>query len=495
MRMKHLGILSLALLWCFGLIVFGAELRVVYPQRTVSLDPHGPGAAERIVMIISRHIFDALVDMLPNTDITPGLAVSWEVIDPLTWRFYLREGVVFHNGEPFTAEAVVKSFERLRKMGSPLVPLFASVQEVIAEDTYRVKIVTKIPFAPLLKNLFFLKIVPPAASQLETFATHPVGTGPFKFTLWEPGVKVVLEANPNYWRKGVPAVDKLIFFDIPEPTAAVTALLRNEVDLVVGIPPEEVPGLTAAGFVVQQEPVTVQMKYLWINCRGPLADPRVRAALWYAIDVPTIVTTVFEGLGDVPTSILAKGVWGYAPMPPHPYDPARARSLLEEAGYPQGFTITFKYNVHDLRVQELADLIQAQLSAIGVTAVLVPQERAAWLEDFLPPKLDWDLTICNAGALTGDPDYSLNRLLHSSAKRTLCINPELDYWLDLVRGSVDAEARKDALDRVIQILWGGGGPWLPILEQKMNYAWASYVQGFVPPANELLDLREVFVTK
>lgn len=497
--MKRLQIvLLLSLVFCFSCFSVGAELaelRVTFPQQVVSLDPHGPGAGERIVMVLSRHIFDALVDMGPDTEIYPGLAESWEVVDPLTWRFHLREGVHFHNGEPVNAEAVVWSFERLRSLGSPIAPLFAPVTAVVAEDTYTVKIVTQAPYAPLLKNLFFLKIVPPQASQEDEFATEPIGSGPFEFVSWEPRERVTLKANTQYWRKGVPAVDRLIFYDIPEPAAAVTALMRGEIDVAVGVPPEEIGVLTNAGFIVEQMPVTVQMKYLWMNCRGPLADPQVRAALWYAIDVPTLVDTVFEGLGNVPTSLIGSGVFGYAPMPQIPYDPAHAQRLLAAAGYPQGFTISLKYNVHDLRVQELADVIQAQLSAIGVTTVLVPQERAAWLEDFLPPKLDWDLTICNAGALTGDPDYSLNRLLYSPAQRTLCADPDLDYWLERARSTLDPSEREEVIRRVIQMLWGGGGPWLPLLEQKMSTAWAPGVRGFVPAANELVDFTGVSVSK
>jgi len=496
MRLRLMFVLAIAGFLCIGVLGSGTELRVSFPQHILSLDPQGSSAAERIVMILGRHIFDALVEMAPDTEVTPSLATSWEIPDPTTWIFHLRKGVTFHNGEPFNAAAVVASFDRLRALGTTIAPLFAPVEKVAVVDEYTVKFETDGPYAPLLKNLFFLKIVPPQASQGDDFSGNPVGTGPFKFVSWEPGVKVVLEANREYWRKGVPGVDRLTFVEIPEPTTAVTALLNGEVDLVAGVPPEQTSAISAAAnFTAAQPEKTVQVKYLWMNCRGPLADPKVRTALWYAIDIPTIAETVFEGLGAVPTSMIGAGVFGYSPMPQIPYDPDLAKALLAEAGYPNGFATTLKFNAADLRVPELAEVIRAELSMIGINVKLIPQERAAWLDDFLAPKLDWDLTICNGGSLTGDPDYSLNRLLPCAANRTLCCNPELDYWLSLVRSSVDPDVRKEAVLRTIQMLWDGGGPWLPVVEQKLTYAWSNTLSGFEPPANELPDFSTIRVVE
>jgi len=483
-----IGVLSLASLGS------AATLRVALPYSVVSLDPHGPGAAERMVMIISRHVFDALVQVDPATlEISPGLAISWENVDPTTWIFHLRRGVTFHNGEPFTASAVAMSLERMRRLASPLTPLFAAIERAVALDDYTVRLETSVPYAPLLANLFFLKIVPPEASESESFATHPIGTGPFRFVAWERGVKVILEKNGAYWDRERPYVDELIFFEIPEPEASITALLKGEVDLVVGVPPEQVATIPSEGFVIGQPEKAVEYVALWVNPRGPLANRYVRTALWYALDRRQIAETIYAGFGDLSESVVPPGVFGHQPMPPYPYDPQFASELLEYAGYPNGFTITLKYDAAEARANELAEIVAIQLAQIGITVNLMPQDRATWLEDFLPPRLDWDLTICNVSAFTGDPDYSLNRLLHSTAKRTLHHDPELDYWLDRVRAALDPQERFNAVAMVTMLVYGGRGPWIPIVDLKTTYAWRTAVHGFVPAVNVIPDFSAVSI--
>ena len=488
----------IVLAW-FALTIVGPQamaaegtLRVAYPQRVVNLDPHGSAAAERIVITLSRHIFDTLVawDAAAGA-FTPNLATSWETLDDLTWQFTIREGVRFHDGTALTSADVAASLERIVDLGGPLSALWQLIEAVETPDQYTVVIRTSEPMGTLLSNLTMLAIAPSWAMEAEDFDERPVGSGPFRFDEWVRDERVVLVANEDYWREGLPRVDRLVWVDIPELAPRMTALVRGEIDLTVQIPPEQRPALEADEQITLADGPTFRSRFIWINPeREPLGDPRVRQALWHALDIDAIVETLLEGVASRATGAVTSTTFGYSEMPPYEYDPARSRELLAEAGYADGFRTHLKWNPADVKEREVAEVVTAQLAAVGVLVESIQQPRAIWLEDLLA--LDWDMNLLGTGALTGDADYLLGRLYHSRAGRIGYENPELDRLLEAATTTLDTEERLEYYRQVHELLWGEAVT-LFLFEAVETYAYRDNVHGFVVPQDQLPVLTEVWL--
>lgn len=491
---RSLFIVALLALITLGAVANAAEgtLRVAYPQRVVNLDPHGSAAAERIVIALSRHVFDTLVAWDATAgEFTPMLATSWEVIDDLTWQFTLRQGVTFHDGGAFTSEDVAASLERIATLAGPLSALWRLIEDVETPDSHTVVIRTSEPMGTLLSNLTMLAIAPAWALEAEDFDERPVGSGPFEFEEWVRDERVVLVANEDYWREGLPRVERLVWVDIPELSPRMTALVRGEIDLTVQVPPEQRPALEADERIVLVDGPTFRSRFIWINPeREPLDDVRVRQALWHALDIDAIVETLLAGVATRATGAVTSTTFGYSLMPPYEYDPDRSRELLAEAGYPDGFRTHLKWNPADVKEREVAEVVTAQLAAVGVLVESIQQPRAIWLEDLLA--LDWDMNLLGTGALTGDADYLLGRLYHSRAQRTGFESAELDRLLEAAATTLDTQARLEYYRQVQELLWEEAVT-LFLFEAVETYAYRDNVHGFQVPQDQLPVLTEVWI--
>lgn len=468
-------------------------LTISYPQRVVSLDPHGTAAAERSTIILSRHLFDTLITWDPAAKrFQPGLAERWQSVDPTTWEFQLRRGVKFHDGSEFTSAAVKSSIERAQQLRSPLTPLFSGITPIDAADPYRVVLKTAVPLGTLLSNLTNLAIVPAGTVPTPAFGERPIGTGPFRFVEFVRDTRVVLEANPGYWRPGIPKLQRLVFVDIPELSARVTALETGEIDMTVQLTPEEIKRLRNSSTITIDIGPTFYTRFLWINSsRRPFDDVRVRRAVAKALNISAITTSLVAGIAKPADAPIGSNVLCYAKQPPYGYSGQEARQLLTEAGFPRGFDTEMKWNDALPKEREVADAIVGQLALIGVRAKSTLQPRAIWVDDLV--KLNWDLNLLGTGAVTGDADYSLGRLYHSRAKRTGYANPELDRLLDQAAGTVDTDKRCDLYRRVQEILWTEV-PGVFLFESLEVYAYRTRVQGFKLPTSEIFTLNEVSVS-
>jgi len=503
--MKRKSVMLIGLVLVVGLLFTGptvslaasnaqkGELRVALPETLDSPDPHGTSSMHMITIMLARNIFDTLVRWDPATrEIVPMLATSWESIDPTTWKFNLRDDVKFHDGTSLTSEAVKISFDRVKELAGPIAPLFKDVVAVETPNDYTVIIKTSRPLGALLVNLSLLAIAPPSAVTDPSFSEKVVGSGPFKLTEWVRDVRFVLEGNEDYWREGIAKLAKVTFYEIPETTARLTALRTGEVDLTRAIPAEDIPTLETDPEINVITGHTYTIRVLWVNAqRPPFDDVRVRQALWYAIDRDTIIETLFEGDALPARSVISSTVYGFSAMPPYPYDPGKAKELLTEAGYPDGFRTALKYHVLNPKQRELAETIGAMFSEVGIAADLVLQPVSLWIEDLL--SLDWDMNLIgNNTTVTGDPDFTLNRLYHSTANRTGFESAELDRILDAAAASVDPAERAELYKQVQELLWEKGIA-IIFFENLANYAYRSNVKNFVAPPDELLDLSGVYV--
>jgi peptide/nickel transport system substrate-binding protein len=366
-------------------VLFADEVRTLEPYRMVNVRPESS---------LAGHIWDTLTFIDDELEVKPGLATSWRLINNFTWEFTLREGVTFHNGEPFNADAVRFSLERAQRMPGSLEVLAQETQleqvEVLGE--HKLRLVTGSPVANLAFLVASVEILPPVyygETEASVLARAPVGSGPYQVKEWTLGEPVVLEATPDYWNER-PLWPRVVFQTEPDPQARLQALRDGTAALVTDLPamlPEEwdIPESTLASME------STQRMFVGVNIEpdSPLADARVRQALNYGTNVAQITDTWLKGYGQ------RYGSWVNPPgdnaqLLPYPYDPEKAKALLTEAGYPDGF-VTKLHTPSSIYPEDvaIATELASQWRELGITVEVQVVEWelyvAALLSESPPP--------------------------------------------------------------------------------------------------------------
>ncbi|HEX6303443.1 MAG TPA: ABC transporter substrate-binding protein [Anaerolineales bacterium] len=453
-----------------------------------------PITAERNAHNASRGIFDSLVWVNDEGEVVPELAESWEISeDGLEYIFHLREGVTFHNGEPFNADAVVFSWERYTNPELPWNERWRMADLLEKVDDYTVKITTEEPRPLLLRTIATTwEIVPPGyfneVGEVE-FGIKPVGTGPFVFEEWVQGDHITLKANPNYWREGYPKVAEVIFRPIPESSTRVAAIQTGEVDVVGRLSSEEAQSLLGAtGVQVIRYPVArvyyIAFNNLTSGVGQPTEDPLVRQAMNYAVDVQAIVDALFDGFAKPASGFVATGELGYGAVEPFAYDPDMARDLLAEAGYPNGFTMDFACPAGAYtHFEEVCEAIQGYLSEVGIETNLEIMESGQYWDleanKELPPlfgdswsEVSGEAYNRMAGALLGmDASYS------SWEDETIIST------LGQIATTVDEDARKQLYEE-LQAYMIDNPPFIYLYEPMAFEAIRDHVQDYKPRGAE-----------
>ncbi|MNW34776.1 Heme-binding protein A precursor [compost metagenome] len=506
----------LLLFLAFGLVVAGCttstqEGSASEPATTEPLeitvarafDVNGldPGFLTENAQVVDN-IFDTLVKRDENEELVPGLATSWSQVDDTTWEFKLREGVKFTNGEPFNAEAVKYSIDRVLKPenNAPTASYISTIQEVKVIDDLTVHVITKKvdPLIPTRFNRYPTEIVPPKYTEevgQEAFAQKPVGTGPYTFVSWDKGSQVVLEANSEYWG-GEPAVKKVTFRSIPEASTRVSALLNGEVDIITAVSPENrnlIESSSAAKLsVVERAGNTVYVGFK--TDKEPFNNPKVRQALNYAIDVNAIVDNVLQGAAVQTNSLIGPKDFGYAgETEGYGYDPEKAKQLLAEAGYPNGFSTTLDTVSWYIKNTDVAQVIAEQLKAIGVN-VKVNNVESSVYRTLVPSNKQSDMYVLGwSSTNTLDADAAIYAILRSGESYSTYNNEEVDAKLDEARSTSDQERRK-ALYKEIQEIVLQDAPRIFLYQENQYYGvsnelnWNGRIDGSIPvvtikPAN------------
>ena len=387
--MKTLGLLLLLVISLIGPAPAAAapEGQMTWAIHT-TLVPTWFDPAEMIQQppfLVLSATHDALVKPMPGKTMAPSLAESWTVsTDGLVYEFVLRKGIKFHNGEPVTAEDVKFSFERYR--GVFAKTLKERVAAVEIADPTRVRIRLKQPW-PDFMTFYGARvtgagwIVPKKYVEKvgeDGYKKAPIGAGPYKFVSFTPGVELVLEAFEQYWRK-TPHVKRLVLKVVPDHATRVAALKRGEVDvafLISGELAEEVrrtPGLTLKSVFPSNHWLIFADQW---DPKSPWHDKRVRLAANLALDRKTLNEAATLGLSKITGSIIPSHFDFYWPAPPYPYDPARAKKLIAEAGYPNGFDAGEFFC--DLQVCPWGEAMMGNLKAVGINLKMRPLERAAF---------------------------------------------------------------------------------------------------------------------
>lgn len=449
---------------------------------------------------VGRRIVETLVTMPDeSTQVVAGLAESWTISkDGLKYTFKLRKNVKFHDGTAFDAEAVKFSIERQFNPEHPFNKLgkypfanyfFGNVKAVEPVDPSTVEFVLKEPRASFLTVLTSAaaSIVSPTAVKKfgADYALTPVGTGPFKYASWERGQRVVLEKNPAYWKFPV-KLDRVVYRPIVEAQARLTELLTGSLDLIVDVPPDYVAQLENHAKVSMLKQVGSHVWYLGINNeKKPFTDKRVRQAMNYAVNKEAIVRDVLKGTGAVSVGPVLPKTWGAEPsLKPFPYDPERAKKLLAEAGYPNGFSTTLWSPESGSGMQSpvaMSTVIQSNLKAVGINATIQTMEWGAFLAKLRTKEQELFALSWMSG--NEDPDMVMYPLLHSSQhtpvgpNRAMYKNPKFDQLLHEARLATD-QAKRAALYRDAQKILMDDPPWIFIDHEVQTAAFSKRVQGF-----------------
>lgn len=364
---------------CFGM-AFGAArdkdtLVIAQGVDPTSLDPMNHFDAPSFNVCLN--IYDTLLQRDANIKIEPLLAESYKLIDDLTWEFKLRKGVKFHNGEDFNAAAVKFNLERLADPKNKLSQkvLIGVLDRVDIINDYTVRLITKKPYPTLDARLcLYGGMIAPKYLQEkgpEYLATHPVGTGPYKFVKWVKDDELVLEAFDNYWR-GIPKIKRVVFKPIPEATTRVASLQTREADIIVNVPPHLTKLVDWKGRSFVSKVPSVRVIYMGFDTLkpGPVADKRVRQAIAHAVNMDAIIKEVLGGNGIRLGTLLTKDHFGYDPtIKPYPYDPEKVKKLLAEAGYANGFDFVLNSPADRyLKDKEVAEAVVGYLRKVGINA-------------------------------------------------------------------------------------------------------------------------------
>jgi peptide/nickel transport system substrate-binding protein len=475
------------------------------------------------------NIMEPLVRFNEKLEIEPALAERWEIVEPTRWRFYLRKGVKFSNGDPLTAEDVIFTFKRGAAPVSPFRGILRAVKAVVKVDDHTVDFVLNTPYPILDRDLSNMHIYDQewveannAAAPVELvqgkakpsfLANHILGTGPFVVKSYEPDAKIVMEPNPLWWDKPKHNLTEVIFTPIKSGATRIAALLSGQVDMIFPVPPQDVARIERTpGFKVLQGP---ELRTLFIGMdqgrnellessvkgKNPFKDIRVRRAIAMAIDVEAIRQKVMGGQSTPNGSMIAPGINGFDPQigKPVPYDPVGAKKLMSEAGYGDGFAVTFDCS-EDRAVNEaqICTAIAAMLQRIGLTARLNVQPRSKHFDKILGLRSTFYM-MSWAGLPTIDALGTLNTIIHTrqGAYGTWNLggysNPKIDDLIHRIEVETDGAKRTAEIREALQMHKDDVGD-IPIHTQHSAWATRDGIK-LTHTADDFVRLENVVVEK
>ena len=498
----------------------GGTLTIVRPTDPVSLDPNlettAPGAW------VYFNVLEGLLTLDDKMQVKPALATGYEVLSPTKVRFKLRPNVKFHDGTPFNAAAVKFTFDRALKGNPPArwASLAGSLTGAEVVDDLTVDMVTKDPYGPVLRTLamYCMGIVSPAAVQKmgEGFSRAPVGTGPFKFVEWKTNTHVILERNPDYWGDKA-LLDRVIFKVVPEEGARMIALQTGDADMVLFPAPTQLPALRKDPKFAVHEVGGIRVVFIGLHAGlPPLDDVRVRSAMLHAVDRKTILENIMEGSAVAARGVLAPGVFGFKDMALdrlYPFDKAKARALLTQAGYAPGPDGIMQKGGQRLTLSwlaargrypkdgEITEAVQAMLKDVGIEAKVQFLEWAAVFQQVRAATLNHNLFTLGWVTSNADADYSLYALFHSKNtpptgwNTSRYVNPKVDALVEQARKSLNQTEREKLYGEVQDIL-AREMVWIPVYTTKEIIATRASVKGFsVHPVEYNLWLGNTWLDK
>jgi peptide/nickel transport system substrate-binding protein len=457
-------------------------------------DSLGTRASSFAIQSLQYQTFDPLVKRGKGAKLTPALAVRWEPVDATTWRFYLRKGVKWHDGVAFTAADVKDSLDYALDpkviYGSRRRISQVSGSKVV--DDHTIDIMTKKPFPTLILGLSDIPIQAKHHHEkvgAKGMAKHPLGTGPFVFSKWVPGDRYELTANKNYWG-GAPKVDKIVLRQIPEGSTRVASLLAGEVHIAEEIPVDLIPKVEqTSGVAIDAVESTVGMCFTMDTRKPPFDNPKVRLAMDYAIDKPLILKEMLKGKGSLlKAQLLTSNTFGHNPnLKARPFDPAKAKQLLKEAGYENGFTtsITTRSGKY-LSDVDIANATAGMLLNVGIKASVNVVEGGVFTK--MVKAHDMGPIHMVGWYSLGDGDLASMWFTDPSG-RAYWKDDEYEKLFVDARSTVDRAKREKAYHRMMEIL-REQNPAVYMFGLPTVYGKSSKLSGWWPPSDKVLDLSK-----
>lgn len=522
-RLLHGLCFALALLWLAGSAAHAASLRIATAFDPQTMDPHA--LALLYHSRVAFQVYESLVGRDEQFRLEPALAVSWQMTAPTRWRLRLRPGVTFHDGTPFTADDAVFSLERAMAAPSQRAFQLKGITAVHVIDPLQLEIQLEAPDAVLPEKLQFVAIMSKAWSERhgvarthdlnakkETHATrHANGTGPMRLERYEPDTRTLLRRHDAWWgwadkRHG--NLQQVSWVTIPSDARRLAALASGQVDMVLDPPYPAVARIQSDPRMTLLQTAGIGQQYLTfdqardelqfsdVRGRNPFKDLRVRKAVYHAINVPLIVDKVLRGQAVATGAWLSPLVDGSPAGPDQrlPYDPARSRLLLGEAGYPNGFAVTLDC-VNVAWRESVCEALGAMLTQVGIRTTL----RSSPAKQFFTRLSQGTASFVELG-WTASPDAwnSLNALFHTfdhsglgSFNAGRYSNPQVDILIDHIRTEPDATRRRAMVSTVLRLV-DEDLPFIPLYRRKLAWAMAKKVSAVQWP-NDMIELRWVRV--
>lgn len=480
----HRFIASLAALALIVPPVSAETFRYAFQGDAQSLDPHSLN--ETFTLGFLGNVYEGLVRRSPDLVIEPALATKWEALEPNHWRFHLRKGVKFHNGNDFTADDVVFSAERVRADGSDLKTRIAQDTKVVKVDDYTVDFITSSPNPILFSEWETFYIMDKEWSEAHD-AVNPTsvtegkdnyaafnanGTGPFKVTSRETDVRTVLKANPQWWDSAYHNIDEAVLTPIPTDATRVAALLSGEVDMAFPIPVQDVERINANTDTKVYRGPELRTIFLGmdqsrdellessVKGKNPFKDKRVREAFMLAIDVNAIRKVIMRDTSTPAALLVSPFLFPLSDGFTRPKaNPEKAKKLLAEAGYPDGFEVGMDCpNNRYVNDEKICLAVTGMLAKIGVKVNLLAQPKSQYFAKVLKPKNNTSFYLLGWTPSSMDSWNILHNLLGCNSESgrgafnlgNYC-SPELDELSDLVLKEIDADKRNEYIKRAYEI--------------------------------------------
>ncbi len=515
---RRVAALALALL---AVAAPAQSLRITSAFDPQTMDPHALALLYHTRVV--NQVYESLIGRDENFALEPALATRWQMTSPTRWRLELRRGVVFHDGTPFDADDAVFSLERALAAPSQRAFQLKGVKAVRRVDAHTIEIDLEAPDAVLPEKLNGIHVMSKAwaarhgveraqdfNAKQETHAVrHANGTGPFVLRRYEPDVRVVLDANPNWWGRTDARSGNLrdaSFVVVKSDATRLAALASGEVDLVLDPPFQDVPRLAREGRAkllrmpdIGQQYLTFdqardELEYSDVKGRNPFKDRRVRQAVYQAINVELIVERVLRGQAVATGAFLSSRVDGSPPELDRrlPHDPAKARALLAEAGYPDGFAVTLDC-VNVAWREAVCQAVSAMLTQVGIRTTL----RSSPTNQFFPKLSQGSASFIEYGwTATTDAWASLNGLFRTFDRSGLgsfnagrYSNARLDAMIDAIRVEPDLPRRRAMVGDALRIVHDEL-PFVPLYRRTLTWAMAADVHAVQWP-NDTIELRWV----
>ena len=496
--MKHIKTAALTLALAGALTTFASapavakEITVGIASTFTTMDPYDAG--DTLSQTAAKSMYEGLFGLDKDMKLKNVLAEGYEVSDDgLVYTVKLRKGVKFHDGTEFQADAVKANFDRVTNKANALrrYSLYNNIAKTEVVDPYTVRITLHKPFSAFINQLAHpagVMICPKALEKYpgKQIAFHPCGTGPYTMAEYNPSEILHVVKNPNYWQKGLPKLDGITFKPVPENSTRVAMLRTGEAQFIFPVPPEQVKTLEGEpGIDVTVSPSIIE-RYVAFNTKmKPFDNPKVRQALNYAINKAALAKVAFNGFAMPATGIAPEGVDYATQFGAWPYDPKKARELLKEAGYPNGFTATLWSLYNHTTAQKVIQFLQQQFAQVGVKVSVMAMESGQRTAYLLHKPEEAKLNMLYAGwsSSTGELDWAVRPLLATESWAPVASNygfysnPVLDQNFADALKTTD-RAKKQALYDAAQKTTWDEAPWIPLVVEQNVSAKVKNLKNF-----------------